>query len=186
MSFGRNSHSKASGTPSVHARLRPHGRIWHSDGCFCDIPLSQVAEHMDKYGHYGLGLKKSWDIAKGITPVMYVHEQSPPAHRAARAVQLLRQLHERSAADHLKNPAMDVGQLIYLLKPYRGVLKPHGHSPRDVRFYDEREWRYLPRELESIPAIDPEALADPEASRVAREMVDRLPPCHLIHTTSTT
>jgi len=144
--------------------------------CFCDIPLSQVADHMDNYGHYGIGLKKSWGAAKGITPVLYIHEQSPTSQSAARAVQLLEQLHENSAADHLKSLAMDVGQLVYLLKPYEGILKRAGRPDRQVRFYDEREWRYLPAELESIPAITPEALADPEASRFARDMVDRLPP----------
>ena len=158
----------------------PHGHEMPESGipmvCFCDIPLSQVADHMDKYGDYGIGLKKAWGIANGITPVMYTHERSPAAQSAATAVRLLAQLYEGSASASLKSLAMGVGQIVYLLKPYQGVLKRPGRPEREVRFYDEREWRYLPAELESIPAISPEALSDPKAGRVALDMVERLPP----------
>lgn len=33
--------------------------------CFCDIPLSQIGEHITKYGSCGLGFKSSWsEVAK--------------------------------------------------------------------------------------------------------------------------
>ena len=28
--------------------------------CFCDIPLSQIIDHVDTYGEYAIGLNKDW------------------------------------------------------------------------------------------------------------------------------
>ena len=58
--------------------------LWHPGNrkwavpivCFCDIPLSNMAEHTQKYGNYAIGIKKTWAIKQGITPVLYVHDNS--------------------------------------------------------------------------------------------------------------
>ena len=39
--------------------------------CFCDIPLSQIRNHVEVYGGYAIGLSKEWGIENGINPVMY-------------------------------------------------------------------------------------------------------------------
>jgi hypothetical protein len=39
--------------------------------CFCDIPLSQIRNHIKNYGGYAIGLLKEWGISNGINPVMY-------------------------------------------------------------------------------------------------------------------
>ena len=44
--------------------------------CFCDIPLSQITEHTLKYGEYAIGIKKDWAIKQGVSPILYVHDNS--------------------------------------------------------------------------------------------------------------
>lgn len=45
--------------------------------CFCDIPLSQIYEHTNTYGKFAIGFTKEWAQKVGITPVLYIHNQSP-------------------------------------------------------------------------------------------------------------
>lgn len=45
--------------------------------CFCDIPLDLAREHKEQYGSYCIGLTKEWAIKNGVTPIRYVHKNSP-------------------------------------------------------------------------------------------------------------
>ena len=44
--------------------------------CFCDIPLSQLMNHINTYGKYGLGMSKEWGIREGLNPVIYFNRNS--------------------------------------------------------------------------------------------------------------
>jgi hypothetical protein len=143
--------------------------------CFCDIPLSQVGLHMRRYGRYGIGLKKAWGIKKGVSPVMYVHEHAPGPIGVAKLISLMALMSQFGVPEDVANIALQPGRLAYYLKPYEGELIRNGEAPSAVRFYDEREWRYIPAETESIPPISPQDLADPVISRPVRELVDKLP-----------
>lgn len=41
---------------------------------FCDLRLSELKDHMSKYGSYGIGMSKSWANQEGLNPVFYVNK----------------------------------------------------------------------------------------------------------------
>ena len=45
--------------------------------CFCDIPDSDLAIHVNKYSKFGLAFKKEFLIDNGACPVFYVANESP-------------------------------------------------------------------------------------------------------------
>ena len=45
--------------------------------CFCDILTEQSDYHKEMYGKNALAMKKSWGIKNGVSPLRYVHTNSP-------------------------------------------------------------------------------------------------------------
>jgi hypothetical protein len=45
--------------------------------CFCDLPLSMSQDHRKQYGEYAIAMTKQWGMANKITPIRYIHENSP-------------------------------------------------------------------------------------------------------------
>lgn len=119
--------------------------------CFCDIPLSQVKNHIKTYGHYGLGLKKQWGIRKKLNPVIYFNKDSLLARQLERVFDVhmgfseIRGNLQESELTHLENLGEICLEIPRYAKPYSGELFRDGRLfKRNVRFYDEREWRYVP------------------------------------------
>ncbi|WOK07071.1 abortive infection system antitoxin AbiGi family protein [Imperialibacter roseus] len=133
--------------------------------CFCDIPLSQINNHTSTYGDYGIGLKKSWAEKHGITPVAYVYKNSKWVEQLWEMVKIFEQyepeIKERSLTFsngfskkysreniHFKNVEAFGNHYRYILsfiKPYEGKLFRIGKKNKNaVKFYDEKEWRYVP------------------------------------------
>lgn len=105
--------------------------------CFCDITLSQLMTHIETYGRYGLGMKKAWGIRNGLNPVIYFNRDS---HMAKSFTELVAQVVTIKG----RNVAPLAGVTEYL-KPYKGTLYRSGRvTKKNVRFYDEHEWRYVP------------------------------------------
>lgn len=113
--------------------------------CFCDIPLSQISNHTEVYGKYAIGLKKSWAITKGITPILYTHNSSLICVNFWDNLSKLRTIIQ----DDDKNLFMDSFYMALFMKPYRGkqLIK---NRKKSVVFYDEREWRYIPPKTELV------------------------------------
>jgi hypothetical protein len=112
--------------------------------CFCDIPLSKAAMHAGRYGQYAIGLTREWGIRSGVHPVWYFGN----ANEVNTALSQVSSL-ALSTNDRVAHSA--VFHLMAMLKPL------HGHSferidggwwllsEAEVDFYEEMEWRYVPR-----------------------------------------
>lgn len=101
--------------------------------CFCDIPLGKVKNHMDRYGYYGIGLKKSFLLEHRVTPVIYIHRNSKSFF----------------GYREMKNLKIEDAPFLPLLKRYYGddYFFEDGHDTpvrKRIHFYNEREWRFIP------------------------------------------
>lgn len=109
--------------------------------CFCDIPLSQIKDHMETYGSYGIGLSKDWGIKHGVCPVIYTYPGSLLANELGKILEIY---NNDDAPGNLVD--LHLG-FVRLSKPYQGYRYNRNKRQYDdklKRFYDEREWRYLP------------------------------------------
>ena len=91
--------------------------------CFCDIPLSQIYEHTNTYGKFAIGFTKEWAQKVGITPVIYIHNQSPQIQ------DILPKLGKNFFDFCNKNLA------IKYIKPYYGKMWRNGKLTKDTCFY---------------------------------------------------
>lgn len=110
--------------------------------CFCDIPLSNIADHTKKYGNYAIGIKKTWAMEQGITPILYVHGNSSFIGQGLEALNWSLELSKKDEG-HLKERLAQVMSMFFMMKPYEGEQVINGKKEK-IRFYDEREWRYIP------------------------------------------
>ena len=112
--------------------------------CFCDIPLSQIGSHLSIYGNYGLGLSKEWGKRNGVAPVLYTYGESLLAKNLQLMVKSIKQEDnlKTSFRSHLLEIFYD---LTCFVKPYEGDFFRKGKVISNVRFYNEREWRYIPK-----------------------------------------
>lgn len=118
--------------------------------CFCDIPLSKAKEHISVYKGYGIGCTKPWGIERGVTPIVYAKPNSETVLGVQNALKSLSTFVANSLnlstedAPHLRNIRQNLMRLIKYVKPYEGRFEHGGSVIEDKRFYDEREWRYVP------------------------------------------
>jgi len=109
--------------------------------CFCDIPLGIIKKHLNKYGKFGIGLSKEFAKRKSLSPIIYVHKNSDT---------LLRYLDSMRKPDIFNDPN---SLLPYIKWDQRKYKSTDGKTLRD-RYYDEREWRYIPKEPAFVDFTD--------------------------------
>lgn len=103
--------------------------------CFCDIPLSQIREHIKDYGSFGVGLSKQWAKEK-VSPVIYYN------HKESLAIKLYNDIKGNAKLKDTRTPI----QYFSLLKRYYGKTWSRSKSRYINKvLYNEREWRYVPR-----------------------------------------
>jgi hypothetical protein len=125
--------------------VTPHRFIAYPMVCFCDIPISRIADHTTFYGSYGIGLTKNWGIQKRLTPVFY----TSPDSAARRLTDFMFELDFRATKDPGERESQEqqrtarLYDLLSLVKPIRGHMLVGGKSvPKE--FYQENEWRFVP------------------------------------------
>lgn len=114
--------------------------------CFCDIPLSQVKDHINFYGSYGIGLKKSWGQRAGLNPLIYIDQDSILSdHIVDLSYQIFRP--ELKDWDEFTELKAKYHEIVRHIKPYSGnnIDRSSGTEIENYIFYNEREWRYVPK-----------------------------------------
>jgi hypothetical protein len=120
---------------------------------FCDIPLSQVKNHIDSYGSYGIGLSKNWAKKHGLNPVLYMERNSTMANHFCKT--LFTEVLGEKYIEGAEESTYALADIFRYMKNYDGDLtRKKGNTP-NYRFYDEREWRYVPlkKQLKKAPII---------------------------------
>ncbi|GAB3886065.1 abortive infection system antitoxin AbiGi family protein [Spirosoma agri] len=119
--------------------------------CFCDIPLSQIRNHIDMYGSYGVGLSKEWGRRNGLNPVFYVQNNYTLVEyiKPFADVLLFEGLRNSMGVQYIGDYRPENGELIS--EVYSSILsyiKPYSslnyRKRKNYLYYNEREWRYLP------------------------------------------
>ncbi len=111
---------------------------------FCDIPLSDSKQHFDAYGKYGIGLSKQWAMKKGVNPVLYIDKNS----LFARSLYELIKERRKNDSNLTAKQKIEILQIKAYAKNYSGPLKRKSAKNPNYKFYDEREWRLVPKKEE--------------------------------------
>ena len=128
---------------------------------FCDLPLGLIKTHIEKYGCYGIGMKKEWGIKNKLNPVLYLEKNSVITNEVGLTFKLLYDL--ISEVDDIRTSLTDESKqkltslrseivkgsnyymtVMRFIKNYEGDLIRSGKTFKNYRFYDEKEWRYIP------------------------------------------
>jgi len=132
--------------------------------CFCDIPLTQAIDHRENYGKYAIGLSSNWAIKNKISPVRYVHSNSPGFSEEVIEFMDLHEAKLQNGNEFTKqrvelknNKTIDIEKLpndaMIVIKTLENDLTkalefissgvPFFKSYRESskKYYDEREWR---------------------------------------------
>jgi len=142
--------------------------------CFCNIPLSQISRHIDKYGHYGIGMSYDWVKKRGLNPVLYLRPGSIlSTHVQKIFLHLLQQGHDRRT-DEATAALMDI---LRYIKAYRGNFYRNGKLiKKNVKYYDERELRYVPNpaQVAGLYYLSEEKYNDPIERNQANSKLEKL------------
>lgn len=122
-----------------------------SEVSFCDIPLSQISDHVSAYGPYAIGLTKDWARLKGLNPVIYITKDSIIQGALIDILQTTKSIVEAVPSlgayglNFLHSAKVNLSFFKYESAPlYRkGELIEENYL-----YYKEREWRYVVNPIE--------------------------------------
>lgn len=105
--------------------------------CFSDIPLGVIKKHMSVYGSYGIGVTKDFAKKNNLSPIIYIHGRSDTLNRYLSNIKSFKTLNKQNS-------------LVPYFKMDEGLVMNKKGKMVKSRFYDEREWRYVPANAELI------------------------------------
>jgi len=138
---------------------------------FCDIPLSEIKNHISKYGSYGIGIKKDWAVKNGLNPVLYIERNSILGESLREAMMEFTKKDTTAIRTPLQKKLLDT---VRYLKNYQRDLNRKGEVFKDYRFYDEREWRYVPDITHEPIIISPKQYLNPDIKKRANEQIGKV------------
>jgi hypothetical protein len=114
--------------------------------CFCDIPLKLTKDHRKRYGNYAISLSKTWAITNDLSPVFYVRNDSSN-HMILYSIRdkfesLKRAFQSRELTE---SEFLSIVDLEISINSLWKNVKPFCSEDSSVKYYDEREWRYIPK-----------------------------------------
>lgn len=112
--------------------------------CFCDIPLSKLKKHIGFYGDYGIGLSKKWGFKKNFSPIMYTRTGARTSNSFQKLIYWYNKNFENRESRNAKEFEVLMSDFLMFTKSYSGKILRNGEFKK-VKFYDEREWRWIPR-----------------------------------------
>lgn len=129
---------------------------------FCDIPLSEVKDHVSIYGYHGIGMSKEWAENNGLNPVLYLHKGSHLSMGIedmiieAASMQRIENKEEEEKRSMVLKSILNMCRYI---KQFEGDFIRNGKEQKDYKFYNEREWRYVP-DLEKYYVLTEDVFQD--------------------------
>lgn len=117
---------------------------------FCDIPISELKEHIAKYGAYGIGLKREWGQENNLNPVLYVDKNSSLGAGFHTAFYTL---FKSKKVGELTETEAELVNVVRYMKNYEADLTRASDTIKNYRFADEKEWRYVPKKEEAQMVI---------------------------------
>lgn len=144
--------------------------IAHPMVCFCDIPISRADEHTERYGAYGIGMRRRWVDSKNISPVTYV---------AKRDSKLTRSINHFVHAATQSFTERDLDYMRFFMahiKPIRGYEWTRNGKRITVDFYKEAEWRHVASADDVSAYLSKNVYEDKNRLSIHNEKVRRLAP----------
>jgi hypothetical protein len=122
--------------------------------CFCDISNEEeILKHKKKFGNYGIGMKKEWAKKNYLTPVIYCNEKTLTAESLNYFIDFLETYKSCLSPKKFEKLKIAISVLLIQYKSYEGFeydSKNKRFKSRQKKFYDEREWRYIPHKMNKL------------------------------------
>lgn len=118
---------------------------------FCNIPIKDVKSFMN-YGNYGIGMSIDRAKEKKLSPVTYIHENTPFNRNQVKILNIANKIFNNTPnEDYVVYNYDDFNQISNLTFEILMYIKNIHivHDDEDIITYNEREWRFVPNLNES-------------------------------------